>query len=488
MFKGVFISFIILLFLSTYSWSAELEVSPESLNFGYVPVGSSKTLSLTVKNKTGGAVDLQISSSDQDFQVSPQAVNNLANNAETNIVVVFTPSTPKKYYATVILNAGTFAQSVTVTGSSISQPKMSLSPTSVDFGTVYMGQRKTVTITIKNEGDIALNNVRLSTSSGEFTVTPETISSIAPTTQVTVSVTFIPPTQGNFYGDLFVVSDEISASVPLQAVVPYTTGLSVSPLSIDFGVVPVGSSKTENIVVENTGSGTIKGNIVFPANLGISVSPENFNLRAGQKTNVNITFAPTQSGSYAAVVAVISDDKLSPRIEVSFKGETSSDLSYIKTIPSSLSFGYVKAGSSKEKYFRIVNTTSSALSVTASMGQNNNFTLLDRSFTVAPGETRLITVKFTPTEEKYYQDVITLNAGGKTYYMSVSGFGEHGYVNVPEPVAPPDISSSGNKGGGGGCSIAGTIEERKAGFGNFLAMLAFPFVLLIRKVVKVLVN
>jgi Subtilase family/Fervidolysin N-terminal prodomain/Cep192 domain 4 len=77
--------------------------------------------------------------------------------------------------------------------------------------------------------------------------------------------------------------------------------ISVTPSSIDFGGVAVGSSIDKNITVKNTGGGILAGSASANAPFSI-ISGGTYNLSGGQSQTVNVRFAPTSAGSFASNV------------------------------------------------------------------------------------------------------------------------------------------------------------------------------------------
>jgi hypothetical protein len=78
--------------------------------------------------------------------------------------------------------------------------------------------------------------------------------------------------------------------------------ISVSPSSIDFGGVAVGSSLDKNFTVTNSGGGILSGNATTNAPYSI-VSGGSYDLSAGQSQTVTVRFSPTSGGTFAGNVS-----------------------------------------------------------------------------------------------------------------------------------------------------------------------------------------
>ena len=98
-----------------------------------------------------------------------------------------------------------------------------------------------------------------------------------------------PPTTGNFtltFPDGSILS--VSVSTPT---------ISVTPTSLDFGVVNGGDSIDRTITVQNIGSGTLVGNATTNVPYAI-VSGGSYSLVSGQSQTVTVRFTPPAGGNF----------------------------------------------------------------------------------------------------------------------------------------------------------------------------------------------
>ena len=74
----------------------DLTVSPNSVNFGAVPVATSSTQTVTITNNTQGPLALGVATTNADFTASPSSTNGCASNllegASCDEDVTYTPS------------------------------------------------------------------------------------------------------------------------------------------------------------------------------------------------------------------------------------------------------------------------------------------------------------------------------------------------------------------------------------------------------------
>jgi len=360
-----------------------------------------------------------------------------------------------------------------------------VSPYSIGFGDIPVGSSKTVTLVIKNTGTNDINIQNIYSSIPEVTVNP-TSGSLKKDESLIVTVTFTPTARGNYYGELVIVSNDSSqpsVTVLLAGISSYASGIDVSPNSINFGSVSVGQSATDYVRVTNNGTSDLNVSVSVTAGTPFTVSKNSFTLKSGQYETLTVTFAPTEKGSFSGVLAIISDDKNTPKVTVNLLGETPPEfpLSYY---PRALNFGTMPLNETHEKILKVFNTTSKLVKVNISI-QNLNGNAFSfpssypTSLTLSPGETRQIPVEFFPTEKVYYTALISLVTDTGVAKISVTGDGGY-YIGNLEPATPPPSSESG---GGGGCSISGAPNNISLA-GNTALMLMPVVAIAMRKLYR----
>ena len=100
--------------------------------------------------------------------------------------------------------------------------------------------------------------------------------------------------------------------------------LEVTPASVDFEDVPVGTTDDMVITLENTGAAVLQvTSITVPA--GYTVTPTAHGIPAGSSRTSTITFAPTAEQTYSGNITITSNDPDSPH-EISITGNGISDV------------------------------------------------------------------------------------------------------------------------------------------------------------------
>ncbi len=154
--------------------------------------------------------------------------------------------------------AGIFEFTGTLTGTAPTA-SVSVSQSSVAFAATAVGSTSTQTFTVTNSGTAPLNITSITTT-GPFTVTPNTATTVAPGASVTMTVTFAPTTAGAQTGSVVIASNATnmpSATVALTGATP--TGLTNDALSAAVQLYPSPVNAGTAAVLRLTGALTLAG-------------------------------------------------------------------------------------------------------------------------------------------------------------------------------------------------------------------------------------
>jgi len=211
-------------------------------------------------------------------------------------------------------------------------PKISASPTSVNFGPVALGATPAAKIvTIKNTGTSALTISAVSitgTDSAEFGQTNSCVT-IAAGGSCPVSVTFTPATPYTKKTALLAIaSNDLKKpllNVKLSGQVP-PPKISATPSSLNFGKVTLGgTSAPKATTIKNTGTAdlVIGGINITGANASEFSQTNNCTtITAGGSCVITGIFAPTLTGSAKATITIDSNDPKKPTLNVKVSGNS----------------------------------------------------------------------------------------------------------------------------------------------------------------------
>ena len=231
-----------------------LTASPLSLNFGSVLVGSNQTLAETLTNTGGSSVTVtQANATGTGFSVSGLSLPlTLPAGQSQPFNVTFTPSaTGSSSGNLAIVNDSSPTINVALSGTGLAAGSLTPSPSSLGFGNIQVGNNQQLSETLTNSGGTSVNISQATISGTGFSMnglSPPLV--LTPGQHFTFTVTFTPPSPGNYGGSVSVVSDASNPNlaIPLTGTgTPVPQGqLSVAPTSIDFGNVAVGTQASQN--------------------------------------------------------------------------------------------------------------------------------------------------------------------------------------------------------------------------------------------------
>jgi hypothetical protein len=235
----------------------------------------------------------------------------------------------------------------TPSGGAASTYLLSASPTSLNFGNVTVGATSAAqTVTLTNTGTASVTASQATVTGAGFSIGGLSLPlTVAAGQSATFSVTFAPAVAGSVTGSVSVVSNATGsqASVALSGTGVAVSGqVSISPGSLAFGNVTLGSDAILPVVMTNSSSAPITITQATVTGAGFSVGGLSlpYTLAAGQNASLSVTFAPTAAGSSTGTVSVVSNVSGSPAsVAVSGAGIHSVSLSWTASTSSGVT-GY----------------------------------------------------------------------------------------------------------------------------------------------------
>lgn len=258
----------------------------------------------------------------------------LAAKSKCTLAVSFTPTTNGLIKGSVSItptgaSAPIAVGGMTGTGQNGPAEPLTFSPASLNFGNVVLNTPTSKTTTIKNttSSPVTINSV---TAGGYFTVTPSGTTpctsgySLAAGKSCTVTVTVTPTIAGSLVGGI-TLSDNASTITEVQnAIGTGILAVNVSPTSLSFGTVAVGSSSSAQVVTltNNTAAAVPINSLVasgdFVATTGGSPACGT-SIPANSLCTIGVEFSPTATGTLSGVLTVSYGAGSSPQ-EVSLAG------------------------------------------------------------------------------------------------------------------------------------------------------------------------
>src|SRR5580704_7042600 len=302
-----------------------------------------------------------------------------------------------------------------------------ISPSSVSFGNVAMGQSATKTVTLTNSGTEVLSVSGISVAGTGFTASgPHLPISLAAGQSTSISAVF-KPTAGNADTGTITITSNATGSPSLVALSGTGTtaaaALTVTPTTIAFGSVAVGSEQTQTVHVENTGNDTATISKLTISGTGVSVSGMTApaTLAAGQTANLTVAYKPVAAGTLTASLAIASN-ATNPNVVVGINATATS--STLAATPSSVSFGNVVVGSNTTQTIRLQNIGTSEVKISAITPSVSSIAIsgVTTPINLAPGTSATLTAAYKPTAAGSVTGKITVtsNAVGSPTIVDLS--------------------------------------------------------------------
>jgi hypothetical protein len=369
------------------------QIVPTTLQFGSVVIGTPSEKSFTVTNAGGGMLTGTISENCAEFQiVEGGGTYALTAGQSRTVVVRFTPAFAGQRTCGIGLGSAR-CNNVQATGSGIQGGDCRLIPTSLDFGTVLLGDSLDRNVTISNFGGTTISG-NVSAACPEFSIVagggPFTLTAGA---SRVVTVRFRPTTAGEKSCTIATGTLDC-AEVPATATAEPPPVCAIDPPMLDFGLVTVNATKDLTVTITNAGGGTLSGTL--SENCGdysIVAGAGSYNLSAGQSRVVTVRFRPLSVG---AKPCTLNTGTACAGVPMSGTGDAPPAC---VLEPTSLAFGAVTLNTPSEKSFTMTNAGGGTISGTVS-SPCPDFTIVagGGAYNLGAGQSRQVTVRFLPTQ------------------------------------------------------------------------------------------
>lgn len=204
-----------------------------------------------------------------------------------------------------------------------------------------------------------------------------------------------------------------------------TASLRLSPISLNFGNVQVGTSQSQSETLTNTGTGNLRIFMATTTGSGFSISglTPPVLLGAGESYTFNVIYAPVTTGSASGSVSFSSKKGTSVSLPLSGTGTAAGTLT---VSPSSLNFGNVNVGTTGSMSGTL-SASGASVSVTSASSDDSDFVASGLSFpvTIPAGSSVSFTVQFTPQSSGAASASLSFvsNASNSPTVQSLNGTG-----------------------------------------------------------------
>ena len=311
--------------------TAQLSVNPPSLNFGSVTVGNSGTQSITLSNTGNANLTIsQITTSGTGFSGSGVTLPlTLTPGQSANYTTKFAPAAAGSASGQIIFGSNSPTNpTVSLTGTGVAAPvlQLSVSQSSLAFGSVTVGSSGSQSVVLTNTGNANVTISQITITGTGFTGSGITVPlTLTPGQNASYTAQFAPTATGSASGQITFTSNASNSptvvSLAGTGVAATVLQLTANPASINFGNVNLGSSATQSVAITNTGNANVTISQITPSGSGFTGSGITvpLTLSAGQSANYAAQFAPAAVGSATGQISFVSNATNSPNL-VSLSG------------------------------------------------------------------------------------------------------------------------------------------------------------------------
>ncbi len=299
-------------------------LSKNSLNFGTQTVNTtSPAQTVTLTNTGTGTLTFKSNgiTISGNYADRSSCGASLAPGANCNVSVTFTPMTTGTLTGTLSIASNATDPRVTVQlyGTGGAAGPLAASPSSLSFGSVQVGGSTTLFETLTNSGSSSVTVSQATVSGAGFSVCGLSLPlSLNPGQSVTFGTVFAPTSTGASGGDISVVSNAANSTLTISLSGSGTAAgqLALTPTTMAFGSVVVGSSKSLTGALSATGASvTVSSATVSTSEFVLSGLAFPFTIAAGQSAPFTLTFTPQASGTASASASFAGNASNSPAVE-----------------------------------------------------------------------------------------------------------------------------------------------------------------------------
>ena len=438
-----------------------IAVSGASGSFGSVSSGSSATQIFTVTNTGSNPLAItQIAVTGTGYTITGNVLPlSVATGKSVAITAKFAPTTAGTLNGSISITANTnpsvTAIALTGTGTTAGQPVIAISPGSVSYGAVAIGQDVGQTMMISNLGSGPLTVSNISVAGSGYSITGVTF---PVTVDAGRNFTFVarlnPTVTGSILGSLTFANNSANSSlvIPMSGfgVTAQPTGqpgITISPASINFGGVGVGQNVGQLVTISNSGASplTVSNVAVTGANFSVPGLSLPITVGAGQSATFIANITASTSGAVSGSLT-IANNSPTPSVLVPMSGFATAPASGISVSPSSVNFGSVAVGQNVGQLMTISNTGSGSLTVSniAVTGSNFSVSGLSLPITVGAGQSATFLANVNPLATGSLAGSLTITNSSSTPSVVVPLSGTGASAGQPLLSANPNSVSFGN--------------------------------------------
>jgi HYDIN/CFA65/VesB-like, Ig-like domain/Abnormal spindle-like microcephaly-assoc'd, ASPM-SPD-2-Hydin len=399
--------------------AGKLTVNPASLKFGNVRVGQNQMQSATLSNP--GATSVTISQGSVtsgafvinglSFPKTLDAGQSVAFNVtfmpkatgsvNGNVTVTGNASlTMNAVHSSSTSQTAPTSVTLAVSGAGVSAGQLDATPGNLTFGSVTVGSSQNQNLTLTNNTGAGVTITQASATGAGFSLSGISVPATLNAGQTaTLAVKFAPGAAGTASGSVAIASNAPNSTlnIALSGTGVSMSSLAANPTSLPFGNVTVGSNRTQNVTLTNSGGTSVTINQVSTNGAGFTVTGISvpLTLNPGLSTSLAVKFAPGSAGTLNGNLAIASNAS-NPTLNVGLSG-TGVSAGNLAANPGSIPFGNVTVGSSQNQSITVTNGGNATVTINQVTASGVGFSVSGISvpMTLNAGQNITLTATFT---------------------------------------------------------------------------------------------
>ena len=303
-----------------------IEIISKDIDFGSVPIGEASRNHLLLWNRGGqpGAVEVSVVEDEGlEFELAQNSVL-VQPGAGARMALSFSPREAGARQA--VLHVETEARRRTVRLLGVGR-FFAVSPETVDFGRVAVGESSPRVVEFTNVGNADLEIHQLRLTSAEFSVHSPIDAFLLPAQSqrsLPLHLAFSPSARGAISGtlrfDALGANERITLDVLLKGN-GVGAEIELNPAGVvDFGYAALGEDVERTLVATNVGDTVLRVE-AHPQSKEARVDPAQFALPPGESVSLKLSFAPNALGERRGSVWLVSNDFKDRARPLEFKGQ-----------------------------------------------------------------------------------------------------------------------------------------------------------------------
>jgi hypothetical protein len=312
----------------------QLTVGPTTLSFGSVALNTATTQSLTLTSSGTSPVTVNsASTTGSSFAIVTGTLPATLNPGQsTTLQVQFKPTATGSATGNLTISSNSTTGSAAVvslsgTGATAASPKLTLSATTLSFGSVTMNSSTTQALTLTSSGTSAATVNSASITGAAFSIVGATMpATLNPGQSMTLQVQFKPTATGSATGNLTIGSNSTTGTTAVVSLsgtgTTVNSQLTLGATTLSFGSVAVNTATTQSLTLTSSGTSSVTVNAASITGAGFTLVGGSFpvTLNPNQSTTLQVQFKPTAAGSVTGSLTITSNSTNGSTAVVSLSG------------------------------------------------------------------------------------------------------------------------------------------------------------------------